>query len=246
MVRHRDFEVQLENFRHESSLSAQYIYTDMAIQHAASKSEKLLGRLNETPRFWTTCGASLQSSAYVSIARIFDTTSNYNIDKLLSSMESNLHIFQREALAIRKRDNKMEYPDWLDDYLLNAYYPTVKDVEKLKNKVAKWRSVFERTIKPARNKYLAHREKTDSAEVQALFSGGTISDLWRLTVFLLQLNEVLWQQLYNGKKPTFRSMRHSVKSIYDSNRQTNSTHELIIKDTKKLMEFIEHATRRAT
>ena len=130
-----DFQVQLENFRRETTLSAQYIYADMSMQHAASKSKKLLSRLNDNPRFWTTCAASLQSAAYVSIARIFDTKSPYNINRLLDSMEENLSIFQREALAIRKRDGKAEDPEWLEEYLLNAYYPTTIDVNELRKKV---------------------------------------------------------------------------------------------------------------
>ena len=157
-------------------------------------------------------------------------------------MESNIHIFQREALATRKCDGKTDDPEWLDEYLQYAYYPSVKDVVSLRGKVAKWRIVYERAVKPARNKYLAHREKADHAEVQALYAGGTIRELWRLTIFLHQLNEVLWEQLHNGKKPIFLSLRHSVKSIYDAKRQSNALHESIIADVKKLMQFIEHAT----
>jgi predicted nucleic acid-binding protein len=241
MTDHLDFQIQLEDFRHESTLSAQYVYADMSIQHAASKSKKLLSKLNNNPRFWTTCAASMQAAAYVSIARIFDTKSPYNVNKLLDSMENNLIMFQRDALAVRKQDGKTEKPEWLEEYLLDAYYPTTKDVEKLRKKVAQWRLVYERAIKPVRNKYLAHREKTHYVEVQALFAGGTIRELWRLTTFLLQLNDALWEQLHNGKKPIFRSVRHSVKSIYDAKSQRNAPHESIVADTKKLMQFIENA-----
>ena len=242
MTSHRDFQTQLENFRHESGAAAQYIYAEMAIQHAASKSRKLLNKLNNTPRFWIICEASLQSAAYVSIARIFDTKSRYNVDTLLDSMEKNLHLFQREALATRKRYGNTEDPEWLHEYLQHAYYPTTKDIARLRDKVAKWRLVYERAVKPARNKYLAHREKADHAQVQALFAGGTIRELWRLTTFLLQLNEVLWEQLHNGRKPVFRSLRHSVKSIYDAKQHSSAPHESIVADVKKLMQFIEYAT----
>ena len=44
---HRKFETQLENFRNEASVVARYMYAEMAIQHAASKSEALLNRLNQ-------------------------------------------------------------------------------------------------------------------------------------------------------------------------------------------------------
>lgn len=241
MIRHQDFLVQLENFRHESYAAAQYIYAEMAIQHAASKSKKLLNKLNDTPRFWIVCGASLQSAAYISLGRVFDTTSNYNVNALLNSMENNLHAFQRDALAERKRDGKSEDPEWLAEYLENAHYPNIKDITRLRGLIAKYRLIYERAVRPVRNKYLAHREKEDAAEIKALFAAGTIKEFWRLTTFLLQLNEMLWEQYYNGRKPVLRPVRHSVKSIFDAEHQRSTPHESIISDVKKLMYFIEHA-----
>lgn len=242
MTRYRCFEVQLENYRREAATAAQYIYAEMAIQHAASKSEKLLTRLNNTPIFWLSCGAALQSAAYISLGRVFDTTSKYNVAALLDAMEKNLALFQREALASRKRDGKEIDPPWLLEYLDDAYYPTIKDVNRLRALVEKYRAVYERAIKPARNKYLAHREKEDHAEVKALFAGGTVRELWRLATFLYQLHEVLWEQLHNGRRPVFRSLRHSVKSIYDATSQRTSPHERMVADVKKLMHFIETAS----
>ena len=242
MTRHRSFEIQLGNFRRESGVAAQYIYAEMAIQHAASKSKRLLNRLNTTPTFWLSCSAALQSSAYISLGRIFDTKSNYNVAALLDAMEKSLDIFQREGLASRKRNGSEIDPPWLPDYLESAHYPTIKDINRLRAMVEKYRAIYERAVKPARNKYLAHREKEESAEVKALFAGGTVRELWRLTTFLHQLYEVLWEQLHNGRRPVFRSLRHSVKSIYDASEQRTSPHEHMVADVKKLMQFIENAT----
>lgn len=242
MTRHRSFEIQLENFRRESATAGQYVYAEMAIQHAASKSKKLLNRLNNTPTFWLSCSAALQSSAYISLGRIFDTKSNYNVSTLLDAMEKNLELFQREGLDSRKRNGSEIDPPWLPEYLERAYYPTIKDVNRLRAMVEKYRVIYERAIKPARNKYLAHREKEEHAEVKALFAGGTIREIWRLTTFLHQLYEVLWEQLYNGRRPVFRSLRHSVKSIYDASSQRTTPHEHMVADVKKLMQFIETAT----
>lgn len=246
MIRHRSFEVQLENFRREAATAAQYIYAEMAIQHAASKSKRLLYRLNNTPTFWLSCSAAFQSAAYISLGRIFDTNSNYNVGALLDAMEKNLSLFQREALASRKRDGKEIEPPWLSEYLDGAYYPTIKDVNHLRTMVDKYRAVYERAIKPARNKYLAHREKEDGPEVKALFARGTVRELWRLATFLYQLHEILWQQLHNGRRPVFHSLRYSIKSIYDATNQRTSSHELMVADVKKLMHFLETATSNTT
>ena len=218
------------------------MYAEMAIQHAASKSKKLLNRLNNTPTFWLVCGASLQSSAYITIARIFDKKSKYNIDKLLDSMEHNIHLFQRDALASRKREDRTDDPDWLEDLLKSAYYLKSNDIVRLRKMVNKNRDIYNRAIMLVRHNYLAHRGIVDQAEVQKLYASGKIRELWRLTTFLLQLHSVLWEQYHNGRKPAFRSVRHSVKSIYDAEQQRSVPHESIVSDVKKLMQFIEFAT----
>jgi hypothetical protein len=67
MARHHEFLVQLENFRHETTIAAQYLYSHMAVQHAACKSSKLLSRLNETPSFWSVYMAATQTATYVTL-----------------------------------------------------------------------------------------------------------------------------------------------------------------------------------
>jgi hypothetical protein len=242
MTPHRQFEVQLKNLQNEAGIAARYIYADMAIQHAASKSQKLLNRLNRAPTFWIACGAAFQTAAYMSLGRIFDTKSHFNVAAVLDAMEADPPLFQRDALANRKRDGRTTDPRWLQDYLRAAYYPTHNDVVRLRKKVEDYRAIYERAVKPARNEYLAHREKQDHVEVSALFGSGTIKDLWRLTTFLLQLHSVLWELLHNGTRPVFRPIRYSVKAIFDAETQRSQTHEHMVREVKELMQFIEHAT----
>ena len=236
MAHHRKFEPQLENFRHEAEYIARYVYADMAVQHAASRSDRLLGRLNETPLFWITSSAGFQLAGYISLGRVFDQGARYTIDNMVGSFERNLQLFSRSKLAERKRDGKTSDPEWLAEYLERAHYPTAKDVEFLREKVAKYRAIYERSIKPVRDKYLAHREKIDHTEVTELFAGGTKRELWRLSSFLVQFHDVLWEQLHNGRKPKFRSIRYSPKSIYDSSSEGGMLHERIVAEVRVLME----------
>lgn len=245
MTRHRDFLIQLENFRHETYAAAQFLYSDMAVQHAGSKSPKLLARLNLTPRFWLAHAASSQTAAYISLGRIFDTTSKFNLGALLDCFEANLHLFAREALEERKREGRAEDPQWLAEYLAKAHYPTIKDVTRLRKRVEDYRAIYDKAVRRVRNKYLAHREKEDDADVQALYSSGKVRELWRLVTFLHALHIALREQYQNGRRPVIRLRRYSVKSIYDSKTDGNSPHESIVTETRKLMVFIENATPNA-
>jgi len=242
MSKHREFLTQLENFDKESRNAARYAYADFAIQHAASKSKRLLNRLNETPTFWLAVSAAIQTATYISLGRIFDNNSPYNINQLLCSAELNISKFQREAVAKRAREGHKSDPPWLSEKLNGAYYPKQIDFLRLRKKVEKYRALYEHAFKPARNKYIAHREKQSRDEVSALFQRGTIKDLWRLTTFLQQLHDALWQLYHNGQKPKFRPMRYSVKTMFRKQANSSSAHEGIVRETKKLMEFLENCT----
>lgn len=235
-----EFQVQLRNFDNEVRNAVRYLYADLAIQHAASQSQRLLHRLNDTPTFWLTTAAALQTAAYISIGRIFDKDSRYTLEKLLAVAESNLIIFQREALENRKMDGHSTQPEWLAEYLNNAYYPSMSDFSRLRKRVEIYRRLYLKMVRPARNKYIAHREKVSHEDVADLFRRGTIKELSRLVIFLQQVERVLWELLQNGRKPAFRSMRHELSVIYDQPSREGA-HEQIVGEVKKLMSFIENA-----
>lgn len=236
------FERQLENLDHEAQVIANYVYAEMTIQHAASLSKKLLYRLNNTPTFWITCNAALQSAAYIAIGRVFDRKSPYNLDALLTAMESNLTLFGRDALAARKREGQASDPLWLADYLKTAYYPSAADVKRLRKHAATYRKIYERAFMPVRHRYLAHRQAHGHENVQKLFAAGKVKEIWRLSTFLVRLHSALWNLLHNGRKPVLRPIRYSPKSIYTSKAERTGPHERIVRDTKKLMKFILTAT----
>jgi len=104
LTQHRQFTVQLESFGNEAKNAACYVYGEMAVQHAASKSRRLLSRLNRTPTYWLTSAAAFQTAAYISFGRIFDRNSRHNVDALLDAAEREITLFQRSALAERKRN----------------------------------------------------------------------------------------------------------------------------------------------
>lgn len=241
MAGHSDFLAQLENLRHEAYVAAQYLYSDMAVQYAASKSPTLLSRLNMTPSFWLTHRAGMQVAAYMTISRVFDTKSKYNIDALLNSFEANLREFSRDALASRKREGQRTDPEWLAGYLEGAHYPDKRDVARLREKVTKYRQIC--AVKPPRHKYIAHREKRENSDVQELFAAGKVSELLRLVTFLYAMYCALWEQYHNGRKPRLRSRRYSVRTIYEAKSSgCGGPHEVIIAEIRKLMEFMEQVT----
>lgn len=242
MASHKDFLKQLENLRNEANSAALYIYGGMAMEHAASLSPRLLRRLNATPTYWLTSGSAFQTAGYMAIARAFDRSSRYNISKLLDAAEDQIHVFQREALADRRRDGRKTDPPWLAEFLdQRAYYPTVEDFARLRRKFLQYREIYRRLIEPARYRHIGHRVEAEGAKVKKLYGGGTVRELWRLSIYLLQLHEALRELYVNGRKPTLRPMRHSVIAIFNSKAPRSEIHEHIVHEVKTLASIIDAA-----
>jgi hypothetical protein len=239
---HPGFEKLLDNFRREVDVLASYVYSENAVQHAASLSPKLLSRLNVTAQFWLIHDAACQTAAFMTLGRIFDAKSKHNVERLIDSFYESLAMFQKPALESRKMEGQTKRPDWIDDYLRDAHYPTKADVTRLRKLVRKYAALYQSTFDPARDKYFAHRAFLETHQNNALFSATTYRHLWRLTTFLVALHEVLREQLLNGRKPVIRPMRYSIRELY-KNCGSSGTRECMVRDVRTLMRNIMAAER---
>jgi hypothetical protein len=238
----KQFRTQLDNFGNEVKIVTECVCVNLAIDHAASKSGRLLSRLNKTPTFWIATQAAFEVATYITLGRIFDNGGKYNINLLLNSAESGIALFQRDALAQRKREGRTSDPDWLDGYLNDAYYPTEQDFAHLRKKVEGFRSLYMKFIQPARNKHIAHRERLGDQKVSDLYGKGKNEELWGLTVFLQQLAEAFRELHLNGREPKFHDTQISLDEMLKPTIRGLESQVRIVRETKELMEFIEKAT----
>ena len=239
MTRSSKFLSQLENFQQDTYVAAKYLYAGIAIGHAASKSQTLRNRLNETAEICEVYQAATQTGTYITLGRIYDTTSKYNIDALIDSFAAELQLFSLPELERRKLGSSSGSKDWLPGYLDQAHVPTFSDVKRLRKNVANHRIFYQKAVRPVRNKHLAHREKINHREVQTLYGEGTVGEMLRAVTFLLSLHEALWQQYFNGRKPVLKPVRRSVKGLFVGAHNSSAPHERIVQDTKRLMELLE-------
>jgi hypothetical protein len=209
-----DFEIQLELFRTEAQSAIQFFYAWDATHAVAAKNKAVARLLNEAPLFWNTALAALQASTLVTLGRVFDPdTNNHSITRLLTLAHSNLEIFSKEALGVRKRGLSANAEEWLDGYLKRAYVPTRSDFRHLKQQVALRRRIYEKNYRPLRHKVFAHRVATSAMQVDELFAQTNLLELRKLLVFLGRLYDALWELYFNGRKPTLRPARFSVNRI---------------------------------
>ena len=207
------FANELEVFRTEAESGIQFFYSYLAVHAVAREHKEVLLLLNRAPLFWNTALGALQTSTFIALGRVFDQQSKHNVDRLLKIAQANMSIFSKEALAGRKHRGSTNADEWLEEYLSGVYVPNANDFRRLRRNVAQRRRVYESNYRALRRQIFAHKEVSAKKDVQELLDKTNVRELQQLLIFLGQLHEALWQLYHNGRKPTLRPARYSVKRI---------------------------------
>ncbi len=206
------FESELEVFRTEAGVGTQFFYAYLAVHAAASAHKPVLKLLNQSPLFWNTSLAALQTATFIVLGRIFDQKSAHNLGRVLRIAQDNPEIFSKVSLGRRRQGKNSEPPSWLGEFLRDAYEPTSKDFRRIRAHVHKWRRIYETNYRDLRHKVFAHKA-ADRDETVALFGKTNIRELQRMFAFLNSLYEALWQSFVNGGRLVLRPLRYSVKRM---------------------------------
>jgi len=233
-----EFEQELEVLRTEAEGAAQFFYSYLAIHAVAGDHRSVDRLLNRSALFWNTILGGLQTSTFIVLGRILDQNSAHNVDRVLKIAQNHPDIFSRSALGKRKQGSLATPPDWLPEYLAEAYVPKAADFRRLRAYVHKQRRVYNEKYRDLRRKVFAHKELTDPAAVSALFAKTNIREFQRLLVFFSRLYDALWQLFFNGRKPTLRPRRYSLKRMRDRPSPPEigrSVHERIAHEAERFL-----------
>jgi hypothetical protein len=232
------FEHHLEEFRKEVQGGIQFFYAGLAINGTAASNDYVLEALNEASLFWNTNIAALQLSYFVTLGRIFDQKSGYNIDRLIALAQNNIDLFSKRALAERKRNSSSNAHEWLDDYLKDAYEPTHDDFRCLRRYVRKYRGIYQANYDPIRDRIYAHKELATQSDKHDLFSKTKILEIEKLFVFLDHVYNILWQLYINGRAPAIRRIPFSITHMLRGPRRlgrSRTVQEDLTSETQKFL-----------
>jgi hypothetical protein len=233
-----DFEQELEVLRTEAEAAAQFFYSYLTVHAVVADHQPVHRLLNRSALFWNTVLAGLQTSTFIVLGRILDQNSAHNVDRVLRIAQDHPDIFSKAALAKRKQGNLKTAPDWLPEYLEDAYVPKAADFRRLRAHVQRQRKIYNEKYRDLRRKVFAHKEVTDPAALKALFGKTNIRELQWLLVFFSRLYDALWQLLFNGRKPTLRPRRYSLKRMRDRPSPpeiVTSAHERITHEAERFL-----------
>ena len=175
--------------------------------------KELLIALNRTPLSWIVTRHSLQVNLFITLGRIFDTDNDaFSVDDLLKCCIEDIEIFSLENLRERKVEgqNGVE-PEWLQEYIENAYEPNIEDFNRLRGEFSKRRRIFEDVYKPIRHKIIAHNDKAYMDNIDELWSKTNIDELEKIIWFLNDLKVTLFETYSNGYKPILKNIEPNLE-----------------------------------
>jgi hypothetical protein len=156
---------------------------------------------------------ALQVTLFMTLGRIFDIDNEgFSVDDLLKTCIDEIDLFSKHKLRQRKIDGQNgKEPNWLNDYIQEAYEPTGDDFKRLRGEVAKRRKIFEAAYKPIRHKLFAHNDKAYMGKHDELWGATNIGELEAILWFLNDLKQTLFDVYENGKKPELQGNEPDVQ-----------------------------------
>lgn len=195
------FENELEIFRVEQETAQQYFFSYVSLRGIAASNSDVLKSMNAATLFWVTVESAMLLATFIALGRIFDQSSDHNLDRLIGVATKQIATFSREALAARKRAAGLS-TDEAELFVRDAFEPSAADFKSLRKEIGEKRKIYETRYRDVRRKVFAHNEVADISEVNALLKGTTVDETKALFAFLDALEKALFHLLHDGRKPT--------------------------------------------
>ena len=196
----------------------------LTIHGLAAGDRTICDKYNRFPEFWTLNTFALQTTFFIASGRLFDARrDSYSIHKLVEATIANPAFFSKAALRERKRQASGitgADPQWLLDYLNEAWEPTTADLQPFRTALAPHTRKFAAIYQPIRHKVYAHRSIEDAMAITALFDKTVISDVAEILRFLHSLLCAIREMAWNARRPDLTDFADYEAFVTSLNRKT--------------------------
>lgn len=202
----RDFHI----IRNDVNAAMVSCYTHRTINDAASADPKLIQRLNRVPDFWRITTFSLQTTLFIVLHRILDSDGEvHSIHQVLRAMSSHPELFSKDSLRARKLSipGVERNPPWLEEFILNAWEPTIADFREMKKALKPHKMKFDDLYRPIRH-HIAHITHKEDQAIAALYARTLKTDIDEILCFLHNLMMAIQDLAWNATRPNLTDDNH--------------------------------------
>ena len=159
--------------------------------------------------FWRTQLHSLQTTLFITMARIFDTAPDaYSIHAVIRGAIANTAFFSPESLRLRRlKEPPGNQPSLRDDLIARAWIPEARIFGELRKPLAERTELFRAIYQPIRNQIFAHR-LADTKTEWTLFEKTHTAHIDGMLAFLKKLIDLIRDAFQNGTEPKLGESSH--------------------------------------
>lgn len=169
--------------------------------------------INTNVYFWKIFLSSIQTKLFIALGRLYDDSNDaFSFHRFINNCRVNINEFGRDYLEKRKMDGVSDRPEWLDDYLNDAYFAEIKDIEALAKLARPFTKRMKGLYKEIRSKVFAHAIHTDAEVISNLFEDTDLEEIESALLALWSIYSQVWQLYNNGRKPTLELEAYPYKA----------------------------------
>jgi hypothetical protein len=145
----------------------------------------------------------MHNSLFIVLARILDSDPKlHSIYRVLNATTGHPEFFSKAALRARKlrTPGTEPNPPWLDEYVQNAWEPSVQDLRGLRKALAPLKAKFDDIYKPIRDQ-IAHIIFKDEHSTGSPYSRTLKADIDEILCFLYSLIGAIREMAWNAAEP---------------------------------------------
>ena len=180
-------------------------HTHQELNRLALDRTAIFHALNRDAEFWNVHQHALQTSLFITLARVFDNNPQArSVHKLVAATIAQPELFSREALTSRRLVNGVR-PNWLDvpgNVVDVAWVPSsIEDLRHLGRQLRPYTKKFESIYLPIRNTFIAHRSSIPRTTIFEMFERTNYVEVGDILDFLHDLVDATSELFTNGRKP---------------------------------------------
>lgn len=206
------FLARLAALEADANAAAISTYIQEAVDYLAARPE-VIDRLQAHAGFWNAVQGSLQASAFVAIARIFDKGKDCHTAKdLIEYVDEHPGIFARDQLRQRKIAAGLN-AEQAQSFVATAHEFRRGDLRTVRNALDVQAAFYKESVAPIRHQVFAHAAKISRYQRDQLFLAVLRRPFEQLVVFPLRLHRCLWRMYYDGARPELSDVTTNIADV---------------------------------
>ena len=194
----------LDSLRQEVETAIRVFYAYETMSKLLSE-QQYVDLVNKNVYFWKIFLSSVQTKLFIALGRLYDDSNDaFSFHKFVKACRKNIKDFSYESLEKRKLEGSSTRPEWLDDYLRDAYFAKIEDIDALSRLARPFNKKMKGLYKEIRSKVFAHAIHTDVIVISNLFGGTNFKEIDGALTTLWSIYWQVWQLYHNGLHPTLK------------------------------------------